>query len=182
MPKVAIKDMHRTIGDLSKQPANIPTGVWKLRAIKISAKEVTKQNREHEEYETWEYTLSMEPLEPTASVNPEEVSELDEKTGKPVYEGKRLFLRYVEAFRSDMTQLGAAFLAMGLDKNDALMSFDPVTERWVPGEIIVENKVRGKIVKGEIFNRSYKRNDLSDGVEQKVRSWASSDTATGFVL
>jgi hypothetical protein len=45
----------------------------------------------------------MEPLEPTASVNPEEVGELDEKTGKPVYEGKRLFLRYVEAFRSDGT-------------------------------------------------------------------------------
>ena len=65
MPKVAIKEMHRTIGDLSKQPANIPTGVWKLRAIKISAKDVTKTNREQEEYETREYTLSMEPISPT---------------------------------------------------------------------------------------------------------------------
>lgn len=170
MAKVEIKDMHRTIGDLSKQPANIPTGVWKLRAIKISAKDVTKQNREGEEYETREYTLSMEPLEPTASVNPEEVNELDERTGKPVYEGKRLFLRYVEAFRSDLTQLGTAMQAMGFGDGD---DFDAIVEG---------NKVRGKVVKGEIFNRTYKRNDGSDGVEQKVRSWAGADAATGFAL
>jgi hypothetical protein len=170
MPKIAIKEMHRTIGDMSKQPANIPTGVWKLRAIKISAKDVTKTNREGEEYETVEYTLSMEPLEPTASVNPDEVGELDERTGKPVYEGKRLFLRYVQAFRSDEAQLAAAFLAMGFDKNED------------PDEIIEHNKVRGKVAFGEIFNRTFKRNDGSDGTEQKVRSWAGVGTAAGFAL
>jgi len=170
MAKVTISEMHETIGDLSKQPANIPTGVWKLRAIKLSAKDVTKTDREGGEYETVEYTLSMEPLEPTASVNPEEVNELDERTGKPVYEGKRLFLRFVKAFQSDKAQLGAALGAMGFAANTALKT------------IIDENKVRGKTVKGEIFNRTYKRNDGSDGTEQKVRSWAGADAATGFAL
>jgi hypothetical protein len=170
MAKVEIKEMHRTIGDLSKQPANIPTGVWKLRAIKISSKDVTKTNRDGEEYETKEHTLSMEPLEPTASVNPDEVNELDEKTGKPVYEGKRLFLRYVDAFRSDLTQLGAALSAMGFDEKE---DFDA---------IVASNAVRGKIAFGEVFNRTYKRNDGSDGVEQKVRSWAGGEAGSGFAL
>jgi hypothetical protein len=170
MPKVVIKDMHRTIGDLSKPPANIPTGVWKLRAIKISTKDVTKTNREGEEYETQEYTLSMEPISPTQSVNPKEVAELDERTGKPVYEGKRLFLRFVEAFRSDMGKLGVAVQAMGFLPDD---DFDAIVEG---------NKVRGKVVFGEIYNRPFKRNDGSDGIEQLVRAWAASEGSQAFVL
>jgi hypothetical protein len=165
-----VKLMHRTLGDMSKPPANIPTGVWKLRAIKISAKDVTKTNRDGEEYETKEYTMTMEPIAPTASVNPEEVNEVDPRSGRPAYDGKRLFLRYTDAFASDVNQLVAAFGAMGFGKD---ADFD---------EIIDDNQVRGKTVFGEIFNRTYRKNDGSDGVEQKVRSWASTASADGFAI
>ena len=172
MPKkqIAIKEMHRTVGDLSKPAANIPTGTWKLRAIKLSSKDVTFQPKDGEEYDTVEYTLSMEPITPTASVDPTALAEVDERTGKPVYEGKRLFLRYKANFRSDMVQLGAALAAMGFGADD---SFEDIVER---------NSVKGRFAQGDIFNRTYKRNDGSDGTEQKVRSWAVPGAAAGFAL
>jgi hypothetical protein len=112
----------------------------------------------------------MEPIAPSASVNPEEVAEVDPRTGKPVYDGKRLFLRYTDAFASDVNQLVAAFKAMGFGT-------EAVFE-----DIIEENQVRGKRVFGEVHNRTYRRNDGTDGVEQKVRSWASTAAADGFAL
>lgn len=166
-----VKLMHRTIADLSKEPSTIPTGVWTLRAIKLSSKEVTKKNRDGEEYETVEYMLTAEPVTPSASVNPDELAEVDPKTGKPVYDGARLFLRYVEAFRSDMQSLGNALSAMGFGDDD---SFDTIIEK---------NLVRGKLAKGEIVNRSYTRNDKTEGVEQKVRRWADvKSEGSGIVL
>jgi hypothetical protein len=69
-----------------------------------------------------------------------------------------------------MNQLGDAMSAMGFAKDD---DFDAIVEG---------NRVRGKTAKGEIFNRTYKRNDGSDGVEQKVRSWAAPGAETGFAL
>lgn len=165
-----VKLMHRTIADLSKEPGKIPVGVWTLRAIKLSAKDVTKKNRDGEEYETVEYMLTAEPVTPSASVNPDELSEVDPKTGKPVYDGARLFLRYVEAFRNDMASLGAALSAMGFGDED---SFDTIIER---------NLVRGKVLKGEIFNRNYTRNDKTEGTEQKVRSWSNVNAESGIAL
>lgn len=156
---------HRTIADLSKEPANIPTGVWQLRGIKLSVKSVTKKTRDGEEYDTNEFTLTLEPVSPTASVNPEELAEKDPNTGKPVYDGKRVFQRFVESFRTDMKDMGAALTAMGLSGD--------------LGTIIEKNSVRGKVVFGELFNRHYTRNDKSEGIEQRVRAWGSASAAAG---
>lgn len=165
MAKIDITQTHTTIGDLSKPPANIPTGVWQLRAISLKAKDVTKRSKDGEEYETTEYNLVMEPVVPGDSVDPEELSELDPMTGRPAYDGKRLFLRYTKSFRNEMTQLSSALMAMGFGSED---SFEDVVEN---------NRVKGRTAYGEVWNRSYPKNDGTQGVEQKVAKWASSATA-----
>lgn len=168
---MSINLMHRTLADLSKPAGNIPTGTWnKIRAIKLTAKEVTKTNRDGEEVEALEFTLSAEAVEPSSSVDPVALAEIDPATGKPAYEGKRLFLRYSDAFRNDMTTMAAAMTAFGIPADASLQA------------IIDGNLVKGKVASGEIFNRDFKRNDGSDGVEQKVRSWAKVGTAHGFEL
>lgn len=168
---MSINMMHRTLADLSKPAGNIPTGVWnKIRGIKLTAKEVTKTNRDGEEFEAVEFTLSAEAVEPSSSVDPDALAEIDTATGKPSYEGKRLFLRYSDAFRSDMTTMAAAMTAFGIPADASLQA------------IVDGNLVKGKVASGEIFNRDFKRNDGSDGVEQKVRSWAQVGTAHGFTL
>jgi hypothetical protein len=168
---MSINLMHRTLADLSKPAGNIPTGLWnKIRGIKLTAKEVTKTNRDGEEFEAVEFTLSAEAVEPSSSVDPDALAEIDAATGKPSYEGKRLFLRYSDAFRSDMTTMSAAMTAFGIPSDTSLQA------------IVDGNLVKGKVASGEIFNRDFKRNDGSDGVEQKVRSWAKVGTAHGFAL
>jgi hypothetical protein len=168
MPNIELQ--HRTIADLSKPPANIPTGVWELRAIKLSSKDVTMKTKEGEEYETVEYLLSLEPIAPTKSVNPDELAAIDPRTGKPAYDGKRLFLRFTESYRPEMQSLGSALAAMGFSEND---SFD---------EIVENNGVKGRKVFGEVFNRDYKRNDGTEGTEQKVRTWSAKGGSEAFAI
>lgn len=170
MAKVQLPEHHRTVGDLDREPANVPTGVWELRAIKLSQRDITKKNKEGEEYETIEYRLDVEPMKASSGVNPDELNELDERTGKPVYEGKRLFLRYCEAFRGEMKSLHDALSALGFGKND---DFDVVIEK---------NLVRGRTAKGEIYNRTYTKNDGTPGTEQKVKSWAPVGASAAMAL
>jgi hypothetical protein len=159
MPEIALQ--HRTIADLSKPQPPVPTGVWKLRAIKMSAKDVTKKDREGNEYETQEYLLTVEPIEPTASVDPEALAEIDPATGKPAHDGKRMFLRFTVSFRPELNSLLSAVKAMGIPETESLAG------------IVDGNLVKGRTVYGEVYNRSYKRNDGGDGTEQRVRSWAA---------
>lgn len=171
MAKVQMRDMARTLKDLNREPANIPTGVWDvIRFISLKQKDVTKKTRDGEEYETVEYTLVGEPVTPSKSVNPDELNELDERTGKPVYEGKRLFLRFVESFRSDMKDLVTALGVMGFGEDD---DFDKIVEG---------NLVKGRSAKGEIFNRTYPKNDGTQGTEQKIRGWAKAGSSAGFAI
>lgn len=158
MAKVTMKDV-RTIAEFEKEPANVPTGVWEFRAISLKVKDVTKKTKEGEEYETEEFTLALEPLTPTASVNPDELAEIDEQTGKPVYEGKRVFARFVASFFTDKKQFAQAMRALGVGDQDDLNA------------IIEKNSLRGRKVMGELFNRTYPRNDGTQGTEQKVRNW-----------
>lgn len=165
-----MRDMARTLKDLNREPANVPTGLWDLRAIKISAKDVTKKTRDGEEYETIEYLLTLEPVKAGSSVSPEELAVIDERTGKPAYEGKRIFCRFVESFRSDMKDLLAALHAMGFE-DDA--DFDAIVEK---------NLVRGRSARGDVFNRTYPKNDGTQGTEQKVRSWAPVGASAAMAL
>jgi hypothetical protein len=168
MPTVTIADLYGKTGDASKPIANIPTGLWKIRGIRVTARDVTKTNSDGEEYPTTEFLTSAEPLEPV-HVDPDELAQVDEQ-GRPVYAGKRLFLRSTLSFRNEMQQFDAMTAAMGI----------PVgTSRK---EIVERNMVKGKIVFGAIYNREYKRNDGSDGTEQKVRSWAASEGSQAFTL
>lgn len=167
---IEIAQQHLTIGDLSKQPGNIPTGVWELRALSIKAKDVTKTSRDGDEYETTEYVVALEPVKPTASVDPAAVAELDPMTGKPVYDGKRLFLRYTAAFQNERAQLGAMLSAMGFGEKDKF------------AEVIEGNLVKGKKVYGEIFNRTFTRNDGTPGTDQRVKSWSSVAAADALAI
>lgn len=170
MAKIDINTNHRKLADLSRPVENIPTGVWQLRAISIKAKEITRTNRDGEEFETVEYTTVLEPVKPTASVNPAEVAAVDERTGKPVYDGKRLFIRSTEAFNNNMKSLAAMLGAMGFTGED---DFD---------EIVENNRVKGKMVYGEVYNRTYPRKDGTDGVEQLVKSWSSAAAADSLAI
>jgi len=149
-----------TIVQATKEIPPIPTGTWTLQASKLSVKEVTKKDREGNEYETDEFTLSVIPTAPGVNVDPDALAEVDPITGKPVYEGKRLFLRYIASFGGNMRELGNALAAFGYPENT---NFYQVAE---------DNSIRGKSAKGDVYDREYPKNDGTKGVEQKVRNWA----------
>jgi hypothetical protein len=169
MAEINITKQHITIGDLSKPPADIPTGVWHLRAISLKTGS-RMMNFKDGEREATVYTLALEPLSPTESVNPEALAELDPMTGRPAYDGKRLFIRFTDAFANEMRQLASALQAMGFTDED---DFNDVVEN---------NRVKGRTVYGDIFNRSFPGNDGKPRTEQKVKSWASSATAGAVEL
>ena len=169
MAEINITKQHITIGDLSKPPGNIPTGEWQLRAISLKQRGRTVNFKDGEK-ESVEYTLAMEPIAPTESVDPEALADLDPMTGRPTYDGKRLFLRYTLAFANEMRQLASALQAMGFTDEDDFI------------DVVENERVKGRTAYGEIFNRSYPKNDGSTGVEQKVKGWASSATAGAVEL
>lgn len=166
----SIELQHRTIADMTKPQPPLPTGVWKFRGVKLSANQATRTTKDGDEREIIEYLLTVEPLEPTASVDPAALAEVDERTGKPIYDGKRLYLRYNDDFRSDMQTLGGALVAMG---------FGPTDD---PNKIIEKNLVKGKTAFGELFNRTFTRKDGEAGIEQKVRSWSDKGGGEKFAI
>jgi hypothetical protein len=169
MAEINITKQHITIGDLSKPPADIPTGVWHLRAIslKTSTREV---NFKDGPKDATVYTLALEPLSPTESVDPDALADLDPMTGRPTYDGKRLFIRFTSVFANEMRQLGSALQALGFTDEDDF------------GDVVENNRVKGRTAYGEIFTRSYPKNDGTTGTEQKVKGWASSATAGAVEL
>jgi hypothetical protein len=169
---MAIKVM--TLDDMTKELPPIPTGTWTLQGLKLSVKEVTKKDKDGNEYDTDEFTLTVLPVAPGANVDPDEIAEVDLRTGKPVYEGRRVFLRFPASFPQEMRGLGNALRAMGYDGAAN------------PYQIAEDNAVRGKTARGEIFNRYFPRKDdlpgESTGIEQKVRNWATVAKSAEFDL
>lgn len=160
---------HRTIADMTREPPPLPVGVWKFRAIKLSTRERTRNTKQGEKTSV-EYVLTVEPLEPTSASNKAVFDQVDPETGKPMFDGKRLYLTYNEDFASDNRTLAGFFTAVGF----------PETES--PAEIIGKEKVKGKTAYGELFNRDFERKDGKPGVEQKVRSWSAKGGSAKFAI
>lgn len=162
---------HRTIADYTKPLPPLPNGTWKLQALKLAYKPVTKQTKEGDDVETVEYLLTVQPIEPTSSVSPEELeAAVDPKTGRPTYDGKRIFLRFIQMYYGDMKSLGEAMRAMGFTGDD---TFEGIAD---------EEAVKGRTAYGDVWTREYKTKDGREGYEQKVRTWSDKGGSAAFAL
>ncbi len=68
----------------------VPPGPWHLRGLSVTVRKKTDETTE-QSYET--ATLMHEPVEPTSSVDPDEVAAVDEH-GASLYDGKRIYTTF----------------------------------------------------------------------------------------
>lgn len=164
---VSFMDMHTSIGELGQEGGELPNGVWRLRAISLKHKVITYEDDDGEEQKDDKFTLTIEPMEPTASVDPVAVAEVNPKTGKPAYEGRRVFLSYTGRYGGQMSEMRKALLAFGFNA-------EPKGEVQ---RIIRENAVKGREVYGTVFTHTYPKKDGSEGIDMRVKDWAPLSTA-----
>jgi len=158
-----ISDMHLTVGEAGKEAGLIPTGTWKLRAVKIQEKKYTYENDEGDDVESSVVILTEEPIEPTKSVSQEEVNAIDPTTGQAPYAGRRLWTRFDRQYPGALRQLGQAMGAYGFGSEDDLQA------------IIKGNTVRGKTCYGEVYTNTFDRRDGSTTSESRVKQRTSLD-------
>jgi len=162
-----------TIGQLAKEQPPFPEGTGTIEAQALSVKSVTKKTKMGEDLDTDEFTLSIVPTVPGVNVDPDALAEIDQNTGKPVYEGQRVFLKFAMAFPQARRELASALAAFGygVDTNPYELADAGNTS------------IRGRVARGYIFHRHYHRNDdapgVDTGLEQKVQGKTWSKVAKG---
>ena len=172
---MAVKMM--TIGQMAKEQPPFPVGTWTIQAQQLSVvQDVEKSTKSGETFDTDVFTLSVIPTVPGSNVDPDALSEIDPATGKPAYEGQRIFLNYTSAYQAARKSLSDALRAFGFadDVNPYELAQDS------------NNDIRGRVAKGDLTHARYHRRDdkpnEETGIRQDVKNWGKAVKSAEYQL